>query len=188
MVTIAICDDEEIQRNLLKKLVEAWAVRRNHALRVSLFASGKELLEGWKKERYDIVLLDIQMPDMDGMDAARRLRETDGQTGIFFVTGYEDYLVQGYEVEAFRYLLSLSPEPSVWAAWGAIIEKRAYLPGCVRDLVREGEEKGARWYCAGAVTKKGHPHHPLYLKKDEKLRPFDVNAYLDNLRIQETTP
>lgn len=91
-------------------------------------------------------------------------------------------------LEAFRYLLSLSPSPAVWAAWGAIIEKRPYLPGCVRDLVQEGEEKGARWYCAGAVTKKGHPHHPLYLKKDEKLRPFDVNAYLDNLRIQETTP
>lgn len=90
-------------------------------------------------------------------------------------------------LEAFRYLLSLSPSPAVWAAWGAIIEKRAYLPGCVRDLVREGKAKGARWYCAGAVTKKGHPHHPLYLKKDEKLRPFDVSDYLDNLHIQETT-
>ena len=97
-------------------------------------------------------------------------------------------LLHRENLEAFRYLLSLSPSPAVWAAWGAIIEKRPYLPGCVRDLVREGEEKGARWYCAGAVTKKGHPHHPLYLKKDEKLRPFDVNAYLDNLRIQETTP
>ncbi len=97
-------------------------------------------------------------------------------------------LLHRENLEAFRYLLSLSPSPAVWAAWGAIIEKRPYLPGCVRDLVRESEEKGARWYCAGAVTKKGHPHHPLYLKKDEKLRPFDVNTYLDNLRIQETTP
>ena len=97
-------------------------------------------------------------------------------------------LLHRENLEAFRYLLSLSPSPAVWAAWGAIIEKRPYLPGCVRDLGREGEEKGARWYCAGAVTKKGHPHHPLYLKKDEKLRPFDVNTYLDNLRIQETTP
>ena len=124
MVTIAICDDEEIQRNLLKKLVEAWAVRRNHALRVSLFASGKELLEGWKKERCDIVLLDIQMPDMDGMDAARRLRETDGQTGIFFVTGYEDYLVQGYEVEAFRYLIKPVSEEKLWAALDQFLKKR----------------------------------------------------------------
>ena len=124
MVTIAICDDEEIQRNLLKKLVEAWAAGRNHALRVSLFASGKELLEAWKKERCDIVLLDIQMPDMDGMDAARRLRETDGQTGIFFVTGYEDYLVQGYEVEAFRYLIKPVSEEKLRAALDQFLKKR----------------------------------------------------------------
>ena len=84
-------------------------------------------------------------------------------------------------LEAFRYILSISDKPAVWAAWGAIIEKRAYLPDCVRDLVSAGEEFGASWYCAGAITKKGHPHHPLYLRKDEKLKPFDVNSYLDKL-------
>ena len=84
-------------------------------------------------------------------------------------------------LEAFRYVLSLSPECAVWAAWGAIIEKRHYLPGCVRDLLAAGEEYGARWYCAGAISKKGHPHHPLYLRKDEALKPFDVKAYLDIL-------
>ena len=83
-------------------------------------------------------------------------------------------------MEAFRYVLGLSEAPAVWAAWGAIIEKRAYLPDCVRDLVSAGEEFGASWYCAGAITKKGHPHHPLYLRKDEKLKPFDVTAYLGN--------
>ena len=84
-------------------------------------------------------------------------------------------------LEAFRYILSISDKPAVWAAWGAIIEKRAYLPGCVRDLVGAGEKFGASWYCAGAITKKGHPHHPLYLRKDEKLRPFDVKTYLETL-------
>lgn len=84
-------------------------------------------------------------------------------------------------LEAFRYILSISDHPAVWAAWGAIIEKRKYLPGCVRDLVAAGEEFGANWYCAGAITKKGHPHHPLYLRKDEKLKPFDVKAYLETL-------
>ena len=82
---------------------------------------------------------------------------------------------------AFRYILSISEKPSVWAAWGAIIEKRSYLPDCVRDLVHAGEEFGASWSCAGAITKKGHPHHPLYLRKDEKLKPFDVKTYLEHL-------
>ena len=81
-------------------------------------------------------------------------------------------------LEAFRYVLSISKKPAVWAAWGAIIEKRGYLAQCVRDMVELGQEYGAQWYCAGAITKKGHPHHPLYLRKDEKLKPFDVQAYL----------
>lgn len=84
-------------------------------------------------------------------------------------------------LEAFRYVLSLSPHPAVWAAWGAVIEKRKYLPQCLQDMLRVGQDYGARWYCAGAITKKGHPHHPLYLRKDEQLRPFDVQAYLENL-------
>ncbi len=82
---------------------------------------------------------------------------------------------------AFRYVLSLSQAPAVWAAWGAVIEKRGYLSQCVRDMLAIGKEYGAQWYCAGAVTKKGHPHHPLYLRKDEKLRPFDVETYLGSI-------
>ena len=84
-------------------------------------------------------------------------------------------------LEAFRYVLSISRKPAVWAAWGTIIEKRDYLPDCLRDMLTVGQEYGAVWYCAGAVSKKGHPHHPLYLRKDEKIRPFDVDAYLNTL-------
>ncbi len=90
-------------------------------------------------------------------------------------------LLHRENLAAFRHVLSISEKPAVWAAWGAIIEKRKYLPDCVRDMLAAGEEYGATWYCAGAITKKGHPHHPLYLKKDEKLKPFDVSAYLDTL-------
>ena len=84
-------------------------------------------------------------------------------------------------LEAFRYVLSISDSPAVWAAWGTIIEKRDYLPQCLRDMLAVGEELGATWYCAGKVSKKGHPHHPLYLRKDEKIKPFDVKGYLELL-------
>ena len=90
-------------------------------------------------------------------------------------------LLHRENMAAFRYVLSLSPKPAVWAAWGAVIEKRSYLSQCVRDMLDIGKEYGARWYCAGAITKKGHPHHPLYLRKDEPLKPFPVEPYLETL-------
>ena len=91
-------------------------------------------------------------------------------------------LLHRENLEAFRYVCSISDKPAIWAAWGAIIEKRKYLPACVRDMLEVGNEYGAQWYCAGAITKKGHPHHPLYLRKDEKIKPFDVEGYLNTLR------
>jgi len=86
-------------------------------------------------------------------------------------------------MKAFDYALSLDKagSPAVWAAWGTIIEKRDYLPGCVRDMIALGKARGARWYSAGRKSKKGHPHHPLYLRKDSLLEPFDVEGYLDHI-------
>jgi len=80
--------------------------------------------------------------------------------------------------KAFRYLLSLSEQPAVWAAWGNIIMKRDYLMDCMRDFLADGKAAGAKWYTAGPLLKSGHPHHPLYLKRDTKLLDFDIEAYL----------
>lgn len=92
-------------------------------------------------------------------------------------------LLHAENMKAFRYVLEKSEDsPAVWAAWGAVIETRSYLPRCVRDMVRIGQEYGARWFTAGARSKAGHPHHPLYLKKDSVLDPFDdLDAYLEGL-------
>ena len=86
---------------------------------------------------------------------------------------------------AFEYILQNVAQglrPAVWAAWGTIIEKRPYLPGCVRDMVALGRRYDARWLCAGKRSAKGHPHHPLYLRKDEKTVEFDVEQYLEGLQ------
>ena len=88
-------------------------------------------------------------------------------------------------MEAFAHVLSLydgGHTPAVWAAWGTIIEKRDYLIPTVRDMIAVGERFGAVWYSVGARSKKGHPHHPLYLRKDAVTEPFDIAAYLDTLQ------
>ena len=86
-------------------------------------------------------------------------------------------LLHRENMAAFDYELSLSKSPAVWAAWGAIIEKRDYLLDCLRDMIAIGEKRNARWFSAGPISKKGHPHHPLYLRKDAPLEPFDIEGY-----------
>lgn len=83
-------------------------------------------------------------------------------------------------MKAFDYILSLyeGGNPAVWAAWGNIVEKRQYLKRCLFDMVEISKKYGAKWYSCGAISKKGHPHHPLYLKKDSPLDEFDMQAYL----------
>ena len=80
-------------------------------------------------------------------------------------------------MRAFAYILSRTPDPVVWAAWGTIIEKRDYLWPCLRDMIALGEAAGARWVTCGKRSAAGHPHHPLYLRADAVPEPFDVAAY-----------
>ena len=81
-------------------------------------------------------------------------------------------------MRAFAYILSRTPDPVVWAAWGTIIEKRDYLWPCLRDMIALGEAAGARWVTCGRRSKAGHPHHPLYLRADAQAEPFDVEEYV----------
>lgn len=89
-----------------------------------------------------------------------------------------DPMLHESNMRAFDELLDEYEKPALWAAWGTIIEKRDYLFPCLRDMVEIGQGHGAEWLCAGSCSKKGHPHHPLYLRKDEKVRPFEIEKYM----------
>lgn len=85
-------------------------------------------------------------------------------------------------LKAFRFILQHGGlQPSIWAAWGTLIEKRAYLRDCLLEMVQLAKGYDAQWCRTGNLSKKGHPHHPLYLKKDSKLEPFDIDEYLQKL-------
>ena len=94
-------------------------------------------------------------------------------------------LLHRENMNAFEYILKTVSEggikPSVWAAWGTIVEKRGYLKKCLRDMTEIGIKYSARRLCAGKCSKMGHPHPPLYLRKDEQVRDFDIDGYLDAL-------
>lgn len=70
----------------------------------------------------------------------------------------------------------------IWAAWGTLIVKRNYLSDCLQRIEAITDRCGCQWYTMGEKSKDGHPHHPLYLKKDSKMDKFDINKYLSNLK------
>lgn len=65
----------------------------------------------------------------------------------------------------------------IWAAWGALIEKRKYLKRCLRDIITVLGDN-TKIFTIGNRSVKGHPHHPLYLKKELGMDPFNINKYI----------
>ena len=103
---IAICDDEEAQRLLIQRYVEAWAADNKVALETELFASGESFWFVWEDDSsYDLLIFDIEMGQLNGMELAAGIRRKDEDIPILFVTGYDSYMAQGFEVAALHYLL-----------------------------------------------------------------------------------
>ena len=77
--------------------------------------------------------------------------------------------------------------PVIWAAWGTLLNKRKYLADCLVDVVALSDKYNAKWCKVGKVSKDGHPHHPLYLKKDSVIEEFDIIDYLSKLKGNESS-
>lgn len=105
-ISVAICEDEPIQLDYLKKEITEYYSRKNIDTKIELFASAEELLFKYPEAMpFQCMVLDIRLKDMDGMELAKRIREKDGCVKIIFVTGDRDYVFDGYKVGAVRYLL-----------------------------------------------------------------------------------
>jgi len=70
------------------------------------------------------------------------------------------------------------PDAHIWAAWGNLIEKRDFLKTCLKDIILLSQDHACKWISVGTISKQGHPHHPLYLKKDLVAEEFDVMGYM----------
>lgn len=105
MLQLAVCDDEKVFRSDLRKILGTELELCGIDYHISEFTSGEELIAGMEKADCQILFLDIEMKGIDGVEAARRLRETKRQMEIVFVTSYADFVFQGYEVRALNYIL-----------------------------------------------------------------------------------
>lgn len=102
---IAVCDDEEAQRKLIIHYLKEWALSREQKMETAEFPDGESFLFLWEEELFDLLILDIEMGALSGIELAKKVRKKDEEIPILFITGYETYMAQGYEVSAIQYLL-----------------------------------------------------------------------------------
>ena len=105
MLKIAICDDNEEHISALRKLLDEWAGNKPFAVIIYEYQSADSFLFSYPDKPCDMILLDIEMKNLNGMELAKKLRENGDMLPIIFITGYSDYIGQGYDVEALHYLL-----------------------------------------------------------------------------------
>lgn len=112
MINIGICDDELHYRtkikSILKEILSLYSINYN----IYEFSSGEELLNNYPKN-LDILIMDIQMKTINGMDTARKIREFDEKLEIIFMTSFTEFMQEGYEVKAYRYILKPITEKKI---------------------------------------------------------------------------
>ena len=104
LVNIVICENDKNDQEFVGSKVVDILDDLNIEYEIKVYNSGDDLLEGYDKYT-DIILLDIQMDGLDGMETAREIRKVDDKVEIIFITSFVEYALEGYEVKAYRYLL-----------------------------------------------------------------------------------
>lgn len=121
---IAICDDSDADRQYVLNMVDRWAASAGHVVHTDTFTSAENFLFHYAEESdYDILLLDIEMGAMDGVTMAKQLRKSNDTVQIIFITGYSDYISEGYEVSALHYLMKPVKEGKLFSVLDRAIEK-----------------------------------------------------------------
>lgn len=109
---IAICDDETSVIEYVSSIVTDWKSQNGHTVVLCTFSSAESFLFSYEDENdYDILLLDVEMGQMDGVSLAKAIRKKNETVQIVFITGYSEYIAEGYEVAALHYLMKpVKPE------------------------------------------------------------------------------
>lgn len=116
MFRIALCEDDDTQRKLTQELLNDYIAARDLAARVRVFPSAHELLNALFDEPYDIYVLDIVMPGMNGIELGREIRQSDRDGTILYLTFSPDFALESYQAKASSYLLKPVARQELFAA------------------------------------------------------------------------
>lgn len=121
---IAICDDNSADIRYLSGFLERWAGQSGIVLHIDTFPSAEAFLFCYAEQKgFDILLLDIEMAKMDGVTLARTIRKENESVQIVFITGYSDYIAEGYDVSALHYLMKPVRQDKLFQVMDRALEK-----------------------------------------------------------------
>ena len=136
---IAICDDCITDAEFVKTMLCNWAIERQVTIQVDVFPSAESFLFRYTEDKgFDILLLDIEMGAMDGVTMAKQIRKDNESVQIVFITGYSEYIAEGYEVAALHYLMKPVNMERLFAVLDRAIEKHKKNERCL-NLKLSGE-------------------------------------------------
>lgn len=121
---IAVCDDSRADLQYIVDFLSKWAENKKFEMKVDTFLSAEAFLFHYEEQKdYDILLLDIEMDKMDGVTLAKKIRKEDETVQIVFITGYSEYIAEGYEVSALHYLVKPVGEEKLFQVLDRAVEK-----------------------------------------------------------------
>ena len=139
---IAVCDDDASQKDYLVEIVSAWAQRNRHLAELKPYEDAKTFLFDYAEEKdFDILLLDIEMPGMSGIELAKEVRSGNDTVQIVFITGYYEYFSDGFDVSALHYLIKPADEHKLCAVLDKAVDNLAYRQRSVLLATADGEIK-----------------------------------------------
>lgn len=129
---VAIVDDRETDAQFVRDLLIDWSENRQLGIQAQIFSSAESFLFRYAEDKdWDILLLDIEMGAMDGVTMAKRIRRDNEAVQIVFITGYSDYISEGYEVAALHYLMKPVSREKLLTVLDRAIEKRRQQERCL---------------------------------------------------------
>ncbi len=177
MIKVAVCDDEKYYRDQIHAQLLLYLKARGLDASVDLFASGKEFLADRENlVRYDIVFLDINMEDIDGIQTAMEMRKFQSETCIVLVTAFLNYALEGYKVGAVRYIMKDALEVQMTECMDAVLKKMQ-----IRQVTFSFVEGERTLYTDNIIYIESQGHKCIFLYLEKEMTTCQIYEKLDKI-------
>lgn len=178
MLKIAVCDDEKIYLKRIEDMLRLMLDKNGISIyKIDTYLSGNDFFQNNKIFEYDVIFLDINMPEINGLEVARKIRENRPDILLVFITAFMDYALEGYKMEVIRFLLKDMLEEMLPECVETVIRKLSLQARKLKYSFMEGEKEVP---VDSIYFIESQKHKLIYHILDSKLIQYSLYDKLDN--------